>query len=332
MAAPMCLALLAAGAGCGDGETDKREVVVYCSADRGYAEPVLKAFEAAEGIKVLPRYDIEANKTVGLVQKIRAEAGDPAADVFWSSEIFYTIRLAREGLLASYTSPSAAGWPSRLVDPQRRWHGFAQRARVIAYHSGRVKGEEAPKRLEDLLEAKWKGRIAMAAPEFGTTGGDVASWFAHYGPRRAEEVLKGLKANAVRIASSNSHAVRMLAAGQVDVCLTDTDDVYAGQRNGWPVAMNLLDQGGDGALVIPNTVALIRGAPHEEEAKALIDFLLSARAEAMLARSDSHNTPVRPSVGEEFPAYAIPRALDVPYGKVADALPEAVRKAGEILR
>ena len=97
----------------------------------------------------------------------------------------------------------------------------------------------------------------MAAPEFGTTGGDVASWFAHYDSARATEILEGLKANDIRLVAGNSTAVRMVATGQADVCFTDTDDVYAAQRNGWPIAMNPLDQGGAGALVIPNTAALL---------------------------------------------------------------------------
>ena len=64
------------------------------------------------------------------------------------------------------------------------------------------------------LDPKWKGRLVMARPEFGTTGGDVASWFAHYGVAGAEEILRGLKANEVRLVSGNSMAVRMVATGQ----------------------------------------------------------------------------------------------------------------------
>jgi iron(III) transport system substrate-binding protein len=172
----------------------------------------------------------------------------------------------------------------------------------------------------------------MAAPEFGTTGGDIASWFAHYGPERGHQILLLLKANKVRVVEGNSTAVRMVATGQADVCFTDTDDVYAAQRNGWPVAMNYLDQGGAGPLAIPNTAAVINGAPHPELAKQLMEFLLSEKCEQMLAQSDSHNTPIHPSLAEEFRTYAIPRSLSVDYKEVADHLPTAIRTAGEILR
>jgi iron(III) transport system substrate-binding protein len=309
-----------------------RKVVVYCSVDQEIAEPIIAEFEKQTGIDVLPRFDTEASKTVGLVQRIRAEAASPIADVFWSNEIFHTIRLASESLLATYRSNTTKDWPQRYADPNGRWYGFALRARVIAYNTARVSAADAPKCLEDVLESKWKGRIVMAAPEFGTTGGDVASWFAHYDSARAMEILKQLKANDIRLVSGNSTAIRMVATGQADICFTDTDDVYAAQRNDWPVAMNYLDQGGDGALAIPNTAAIIKGAGHLVEAKEFMEFLLSDDLEQILLSSDSHNCPIRPALTGQFKKYLIPKSLQIDYEKVADNLPAAIQTATEVLR
>lgn len=317
---------------CRENPRGRRQVVLYCSVDQAVAEPIIAEFEKQTGIKVLARFDTEAGKTVGLVQRIRAEASRPLADVFWSSEIFYTIRLSREGLLAPYSSDKTESWPDGFADPNARWYGFALRARVIAYNTKRVSAEDAPRTLEDVLDSKWKGRLVMATPKFGTTGGDVASWFAHYGVDRAREILLALKANRIRLVEGNSTAVRMVATGQADVCFTDTDDVYAAQRNGWPVAMNYLDQAGEGPLAIPNTAAVIKGTAHPEEAKKLMDFLLSEQLEEMLVRSDSHNCPVHPSLAEQFKLYAIPHPLSVDYERVADQLPTAIQTAREILQ
>lgn len=310
-----------------------RQVVVYCSVDQEIAEPILAAFEKHTGIKALARFDTEAAKTVGLVQRIRAEAAAPAADVFWSGEVFHTIRLAREGLLEPWTpeQPDLRDWPAQYRDAQRRWHGLAARGRVIAYSTDRVQADQAPRRLEDLLDPRWKGRFTMATPMFGTTGGDVASWFAQYGPERASEILRGLKANGVRLASGNSTAVRLVATGQADIAFTDTDDVYAAQRNGWAVAMVPLARGDKGALTIPNTVALVKGGPNAQAARALAAFLLSETAERMLAQSDSHNAPMRASVAAEFPQYALPGSLDIDYETIADRLGQAIETGKTIL-
>jgi len=307
------------------------QVVLYCSVDQSIAEPIIAEFEKQTGIKVLARFDTEASKTVGLVQRIRAEAVRPIADVFWSSEIFHTIQLAREGLLVRYNSDQTKHWPTKFADSNGRWYGFALRGRVIAYHTERVSDIDAPHLLEDLLDNKWEGLLVMATPEFGTTGGDVASWFAHYGSERAKKILQLLKANKIRLVDGNSTAVRMVATGQADICLTDTDDVYAAQRNGWPISMNYLDQGGEGSLVIPNTTAVIKGGPHLEEAKELMDFLLSEQLEQMLADSDSHNCPIHRSLAGQFEQYIIPKPLDVDYDIIADHLPTAIRTAREIL-
>jgi len=124
----------------------------------------------------------------------------------------------------------------------------------------------------------------------------------------------------------------MVATGQADVCFTDTDDVHAGRRNGWSVAMNDLDQDGDGTLVIPNTAALIKGSPHPDEAKVLMDFLLSEQLERMLAASDSHNCPIRLALAEQFESYLIPKPLGVDYEEIADHLTTAIKIAREVLK
>jgi iron(III) transport system substrate-binding protein len=311
---------------------NRGQVVLYCSVDQAVAEPIIAEFERQTGIKVLARYDTEASKTVGLVQRLRAEASAPAADVFWSSEVFHTIRLADESLLAPHESEQTGNWPAEFRDPKGRWYGFALRARVIAYNTRTVTENDAPKTLEDVLAAKWIGNVVMAAPEFGTTGGDVASWFVHYGPRRARAILLRLKANKIRLVDGNSTAVRMVATGQADICFTDTDDVHAAVRNGWPVAMNYLDQAGHGPLTIPNTAGVIKGALHPEQAKALMEFLLSERLEQMLAESDSHNAPIHASLAEQFKLYAVPNPLRINYAEVAQRLPTAIKTAREILR
>jgi len=330
LAAIVSIGLVLIGLSCEE-RPDRRQAVLYCSVDQAIAEPIVAEFERLSGIEVLARYDTEASKTVGLVQRIRAEAPAPTVDVFWSGEVFHTIRLAREVLLAPYHSDVTVNWPTPFADPNGYWYGFGLRGRVIGYNTNKVSEREAPGSLEEVLDVKWEGRLVMASPAFGTTGGDVASWFAHYGPDRAREILQRLKDNDVRTVSGNSTAVRMVATGQADICFTDTDDIHAGRRNGWPVAMRFLDQGGDGVLAIPNTAALIKGGPNPENAKVLMHFLLGEELERLLVQSDSHNSPTHATVAQEYPQYAIPRPLRVDYGRVADFLPVAIEAAGEIL-
>jgi len=332
--AQMCILLVTGLSipGCNKPKTDTApQVVIYCSADQEFAEKVLARFTEKTGITVLARYDVEATKTLGLVQRLRSEASNPQADVFWSSEIFETIRLADEYVLTACSPEITKSWPKQYADPQGRWYGFALRARVLACNTRLVIPAEMPRSIEDLLDPKWKNQLIMARPQFGTTRGHVAAIYVHYGPKRAEEIFKGLAQNNIRIVNGNSTAARLVAEGQAKVCLTDTDDVWVAKRNGWPLDLVYPKHEKAGTLVIPNTAAMVRGAPHPAQAAALIDFLLSDEVATMLAKSDSHNVPVQPELGDKFPQYKIPDPMTVDYAKVKEAVNPAVHMATKIL-
>jgi iron(III) transport system substrate-binding protein len=308
------------------------EVVVYCSVDEDVASPILADFEKSTGVHVVARYDSESGKTTGLAQKLRTEAARPAADVYWSGEVFHTVRLARDGVLEPFEPERVKSWPAGLADPEGRWYGFGLRARVLGYNTRRLTADEAPNRLEDLLDPKWKGRIVMGTPEFGTTCGHVASWYAWYGEARATEILRGLRANDIRLVAGNSLAVQDVANGKADICLTDTDDCLSAMREKWPVGLKALRHGDGGSLQIPLTAALVKGGPHPQAGRQLMAAILNADTERALARSGLRCVPVREELRAEFPDLPLLGArLPVDYGKVADSIPAALVKAPKLL-
>ncbi|MGH7139780.1 MAG: extracellular solute-binding protein, partial [Pirellulales bacterium] len=65
-----------------------------------------------------------------------------------------------------------------------------------------------------------------------------------------------------------------------------------------PVEIIYPDQqdGGMGTLFIPNTLAIIRGAPNEAEARKLVDFLLTPDVEIKLAKGPSVQIPLSKKV------------------------------------
>jgi iron(III) transport system substrate-binding protein len=323
-------ALLVAG-GCSRG-TEREGVVAYVSLDQVYAEPVLRDFERQTGVPVRAVYDTEATKTTGLANRLLAEKDAPQADVFWNSEIVRTLVLERKGVLAPYASPAAAGMPPRYRDPRGYWTGFAARARVIAIDPRRLPRSEWPTHLSDLADPKWKGRIAMAYPLFGTTAAHVAALFAIWGPERARRWLESLAANDVAVVDGNSTARDLVVAGRVPVALTDSDDVASARSRGEAIEMVFPDADGSGTLVIPNTVALIAGARHAEAGRRLIDFLLSPEVELALSRLPGAQIPLRE--GLPWPAPLPPRqslrAMEVDFGAVADALVASTAACREI--
>jgi iron(III) transport system substrate-binding protein len=299
--------------------TDQKEVVVYTSLDQIFSEPILSDFEKDTGIKVKAVYDVEASKTVGLVNRLLAEKGHPRCDVFWNSEVGRTIFLKQKGLFTPYTSPSAKDISLQFKDKDGYWTGFAARARVLVYNINLLKESDLPKSIFELTKPQWKGKVAMGYPVFGTTATHMAALYATLGQEKTETFLKELKANEVVIVDGNSVVRDMVVEGQLPIGFTDTDDVNVAIQAGKPVKMIYPDRDGLGTLLIPNTVALINHAPHLEQGKKLIDYLLSREVESKLAFFESAQMPIRDGVKTppHVPIFSSIKAIKVDYYDVA---------------
>lgn len=301
-----------------------RRVTIYTSVDQVFSEPILKAFETSTGIRVDALYDAEAAKTVGLVNRLIAEKQAPLADVFWNGEILQTLTLKDMGILASYEAPAAKTLPSRLVDPEGYWTAIGGRARVLLVNTRLVPEGARPRSILDL--SKRASDVAIANPLFGSTSTQAAALGAVLGVDRAVNIFADLRSGGVHVVDGNSVVRDVVAAGRVPMGLTDTDDACEAITRGDPVAVVFLDQGdgGLGTLVVPNSVAMIRGAPHPDTARALIDFLTSPETEAALIESGWIQIPSRPT-----------RAKAPCYGDLAlrpmDATMPAIRAAGSVV-
>lgn len=271
-----------------------RSVVVYTSADQVYSEPILKAFEAKTGIRVLPVFDVEAAKTTGLVNRLIAEKARPQADVWWNNEFAQTMVLKERGVLTPYRSPAAADLPRQYVDPEGYWSALPGRARVFIVNTTLVKPADYPRRLTDLLKPGYgRGQVAVSHPLFGTAATHAAALYASLGPAKAKDFYTKLKAAGVAVLDGNSVVRDQVAAGQLKWGLTDSDDALGAVKQGAPVKVILPDQDGAGTLIFFGTVSLLAGAPHTAEGQALVDYLLSREVEQALIDSGCCQVPFR---------------------------------------
>lgn len=310
-----------------------RAVTIYVSTDRVFSEPVLREYERRSGVQVSPVYDTEETKSTGLANRLLAERNRPQADVFWSNEPVRTLVLKSRGVLAPYRSANADGIPAVLIDPDHFWTGFSARIRVIAYNTSLVKADQAPRSVLDLADPRWKGQVAMADPRFGSTSFHVAALYALAGDEKMDDFFRRLKENRVRIVDGNSAVRDLVARGEVKVGLTDTDDVNVAIEAGQPVAMVLPDRDGLGVPVMPNMVSLIANAPHAEEARRLIDYLLSADVERQLAQSEAVQIPLHVGVPgpKNIPAIDSFRPMTLDYAKAAGRVEDVTSRLASIL-
>jgi iron(III) transport system substrate-binding protein len=275
------------------------KVVVYVSLDEEHSRVVLEDFEKETGVEVEARYDTEATKTVGLVNRLLEEKRTGArADVYWNNELGTTIKLQEHGVLEAYVSPSAAEIPARFKDPEGYWTGFAARARILIVNTNLVRPEEMPKGMWDLADPRWRGKACMARPQTGTTATHAAALYVLLGATEADRYFSALAGNRVQWLQGNAHCMREVAAGRFAFGWTDSDDYNVARLRGDPVAMVHPDAGpeGVGVLYIPNSLMLIRGGPHPANGRKLIDWLLRPAIEERLARGPTAQIPLRPGV------------------------------------
>jgi len=275
-------------------------VIVYAAQDQVYAEPILREFEKETGIRVKAVYDSEAVKTVGLANRLLAERSHPQCDVFWGNEEMRTRQLAAQGVFRETNG----------------WAAFGYRSRRIVINTNFVSGRRPPARLDEATQQKhavpeagaptslleltneiWRGKVALAFPQFGTTATHFHTLKQLWGEAAWLAWCRALAANEPFIVDGNSVVVKFVGRGEAWIGLTDSDDVAAGQREGLPIVA--LDgrarhsvradsqPNGDGAhgvtrpttgliaetLLIPNTVGVIRNAPHPANGQKLFEYL-----------------------------------------------------------
>jgi iron(III) transport system substrate-binding protein len=229
-------------------------VVIYASQDEVYAEPILREFEKQTGISVAPVFDSEAVKTVGLANRLLAERSHPQCDVLWSNEELRTRQLAAREV-----------WREK-----QPWAAFGYRSRRLCINTNRLTLDRAPQSLMDLTNQVWRGRVALAYPLFGTTATHFLALRQHWGPERWETWCRALAQNRPFLVDGNSVAAKLVARGEAWVGLTDSDDIRAEQQAGAPISALPINSE---TLLIPNTVAVLRGAPHQAAAQRLWNYL-----------------------------------------------------------
>ncbi|MEZ6124329.1 MAG: substrate-binding domain-containing protein [Planctomycetaceae bacterium] len=286
--------LLTVLGGCAsDGQDESERLVLYCAHDAQFAEPIIAEFERQTGIRVDVRFDEEANKSLGLTTLLMSEGQDgqqARCDVFWNNQTLGTIRLQKAGILQPWHSSSADRFPERFRDPDFHWTGFAGRLRVYLVNTDQMPATQEA--VDQLLDGESLLRFAVARPMFGTTLSHYSVLQAEYGEDWLKAWHTDVRRRGVREVRGNSMCRDLVAEGICDACWTDTDDAFVALDAGRPVGMLPVRLDDGRTICLPNSVAMIRGCPHPEAAKRLIDFLLSEDVERRLAASSARQIPL----------------------------------------
>lgn len=319
----LILVLVFALAGCRSSSQRSPVVVVYVSEDQVFSEPILKDFEKETGVRVKAVFDTEEAKSTGAMNRLIAEKDNPQADVYWANEPIRAEALKTRGIAAPYVSPAAADIPVTFKDPEGYWTGFSARARVLVFNR---KARAKPASILAYSDPRWKGKAVLANPLFGTTTAHMAALFTVWPKERAEKFLDDMKKNGVKMSTSNGESADLVASGEFEVGLVDSDDGVSRVKQGRPVEMVYPDQEEDGigCFIVPNAVVLVKNSPHPDMGKRLADYLLSRETERKLAFAECAQIPLHPGVPtppEVKPVSGL-RTMQVSYAEVARKMQE----------
>lgn len=284
-------------------------LVVYCAHDAEFAAQVLDRFTQKTGINVAVRFDTEATKSLGLVNQLLLERGQPRCDVFWNNQVLGTQLLEKQGILEPYVSPVAKRIPSEFRADDGSWTGFAARLRVYLVDPVTVVLPDDPQQataaveaeIERRLTAAAMHRVAIARPLFGTTHTHYATLWQRLGNESVASWNDRWRAAGVSELNSNGAVKNAVVSGACDIGLTDTDDAAVAIAAGAKLRIVPFRIQGR-SICIPNSVAMIRGSRNREQAQQLVNFLLSEETEIELANSPARQIPLGPVAAEKIPA------------------------------
>lgn len=305
------------------------EVNVYTYRETKLIQPLFDAFTAETGIKVNV-----VSASSGLDQRMKAEGANSPADVLLTVDIGRIDAAVQAGVTQPINSAAIDEIvPPQYRDPNGHWAGISTRARVIYASKDRVKQQAIT--YEELADPKWKGKICIRSGQHIYNNGLFAAYVARYGEAKAEEWLRGVKANlAQKPSGGDREAARDVAAGKCDIGIGNT--YYWAlmmnkdpEKKPWAEATRVVLPTfvGGGTHVNLSGVLLAKHAPNRANGVKLIEWLAGEKAQQMYA-DQNYEYPVRAgvAVNPTIAGYGRLNADPLPISKIA-----ANRKAAATL-
>jgi iron(III) transport system substrate-binding protein len=260
-------------------EAAKKEgqVIHYTSTDLPVAEKLAKAFETKyPGIAVR----VERTGAERVFQRIGQEYSSNihAVDVVNSSDAAHFIVWKRDGILAPYVPEDVAKfYPPEHRDVDGQFASWRVWLSIIAYNTGLVKAEEAPKSFADLLDPKWKGKIVKAHPGYsGTIMTATYQMQRDLGWTWFEQLAKQ---NIMQVQSS-ADPPKKLDLGERAVMADGNEyNIFQMKEAGRPVEPVYASEGSP-LIIGPN--GIFKGSPHPNAAKLFQSFCFSREAQQLI--------------------------------------------------
>ena len=306
---------------------------IYSARTAQLIEPLLDAYTQETGVefKIL-------HLSKGMAQRLAAEGDDTPADIVLTVDISRLAELDEMDIFAAVDSPVLTkNIPAKWRDPDAHWFGLSTRARVAVISAERVHPDEL-KRIEDLADERWEGRVCTRKGSHPYNRALLASLIAHNGEAAAQDWAAALVANMARKPQGNDRAqASAIHAGLCDVALMNT--YYYGlmkynlkktEQQQWVKSLRIvfLNQGdGDhGQHVNITGAGIVASTDKYDTAVAFLEWLSEPTAQQIYS-STNYEYPVNPTVAHdaEMTSWGAFRADELPVQSLSEHAPTAQR-------
>jgi iron(III) transport system substrate-binding protein len=259
-----------------------------------FARPAAEAFEKKYGIKV----DFLRTDSSELALRIvnEAHAGKVQADIFDGTAP--TPALKRQGLVEQWIPPSAEALPGQYYDRDHYWAATNLYVLTPGFNTELVPKGSEPKTYQDLLDAKWKGRMAWNSASQTSAGpGFIGIVLADMGDEKGMAYLRELsKQNIAGLKVAARQVLDQVIAGEYAIALQIFNNhAVISAAQGAPSAWIPMNP----ALVVLSALSLTKDAPHPNAGKLFFDFLISEDGQKLYRAADY--LPVDPKVPPRDP-------------------------------
>lgn len=250
---------------------EEEKLVIYTSHKEEVYHPIVREFEQRTGIWV----ELHCGGTNELLDRIEKEREEPRADVMFGGGV---------ESLESYGhcfSPYETAW-AQNIRPQLRsedstWTPFSALPVVLIYNT---KLTEPVKGWQDLTRPEYRGRIAFADPAVsGSSFTALVTWLSVSGSPRQEALEALAAALDGRQLDGSGDVITAVADGTCLVGITLEETAMKHIAAGMDIALVYPEEG---TSCVPDGSALIQGAPHPENAKKFLDFIVSYAVQELL--------------------------------------------------
>lgn len=255
--------------------------------DTETAERMGRAFTAR-----YPGVTVSVIRTTGqvayerLLQELKNNA--PQCDVFSSTDIAQYPALKKRDALANFTPDGVDGLlpaAKATADPGF-YYPSAMIGHLLIYNSAKVKPEDAPKAWTDLLNPKWKDRVATGHPAFsGCTGVWVVALRKMYGWSFFEKLAK----NNPRVGRSGNDPVTLVNAAECLVGPAPSGTAFQQVDRGNPIKPVYP---ADGTSLCVGPSAVMASAPHPNAGRLFQQWLMGDEYARLSV--ENHTDPIRP--------------------------------------